>query len=425
MTLKQQAENGVVTDLMAAAAAHEGLDPQWLRRQVAAGKVVIPCNNTRHLKHPRAVGQGTRTKVNANIGASSYRSDLDQELEKLAAAVAHGSDAVMDLSLGPDQGRIRRAIRQHSAVMMGTVPIYQTMQELAATHREISDMTIDDFLATVQQQAEEGVDFMTIHSGVTRRTMATLQRHARQLGVVSRGGAFMVAWLRQTGAESPLYAHFDEILDILATYDVTLSLGDGLRPGTTVDAGDGAQTDELLVMAELTQRAWCKGVQVIIEGPGHVPLDQVALQMQQQKRLCQEAPFYVLGPLVTDMAAGYDHIAGAIGGAVAAMHGANFLCYVTPAEHLRLPTKADVIQGVVAARIAAHAADLAKGLAPALERERAMARARRSLDWERQFQLALYPDQARAYRTESEIQNEAVCTMCGEYCAIKQLHEAL
>lgn len=420
-TLRQHAQQGRLTDIMTAAADHEDLDPGWLRAQVAAGRVAIPCNGKKRLKHPRAVGAGTRVKINANIGASSYHSDPDEEVDKLAAALEHGADAVMDLSLGPHQDRIRQAILQHSSVMVGTVPLYQTVQKLAAARREIGAMTIDDFLACIRQQAEEGVDFMTIHSGVTRRTLSVLERNKRLLGVVSRGGAIMVKWLRKNDAESFLYTHFDEILDILAAHEVTLSLGDGLRPGTTADAGDPAQTEELLVLAELTQRAWEKGVQVIVEGPGHVPLGQIGTQMQQQKQLCQGAPFYVLGPLVTDVAAGYDHIAGAIGGALAAMHGADFLCYVTPAEHLRLPTRDDVVEGVMAARIAGHAADLARGLAPAVQREWAMARARKSLDWDRQIELALSSSKAEAFRRESEIQDAAECTMCGEYCAIKQL----
>jgi phosphomethylpyrimidine synthase len=422
-TLKQLARQGHITDTIQAAADHEGLDPQWLRDQAAAGQVVIPENRAKRVKSPRAVGAGTRVKVNANLGASSFHSDPEEEVEKLAAALAHGADAVMDLSLGPHQGRIRRAILAQSPVMVGTVPLYQTVQKLAAQRREIPEMTIDDFLLCVRRQAEEGVDFMTIHSGVTRRALEALTRHPRLLGVVSRGGAIMVNWLRKNKGESLLYSHFDEILDILAAHEVTLSLGDGLRPGTTADAGDPAQTFELLLLAELTQRAWEKGVQVIIEGPGHVPLNQIPMQMRQQKQLCLGAPFYVLGPLVTDVAAGFDHIAGAIGGAVAAQNGADFLCYLTPAEHLRLPTKEDVIEGVMAARIAAHAGDLARGLPAAVAREGAMARARKALDWERQIALALSPTKAGEYRRQSEIEGAAECTMCGEYCAIKQLGE--
>lgn len=423
-TLKQEAQAGHLNDMIIAAADHEERDPEWLRGEVAAGRVVVPCNRRKRLKHPRAVGGGTRVKVNANIGASSYHSDPQEEMEKLTAALESGADAVMDLSLGPHQERILSDVLAHSTVMVGTVPLYQTIQELATANRQIVDMTIDDFLATIHRQAEAGVDFMTIHSGVTRRSLKTLKAHQRLMGVVSRGGAIMVNWLRRNSAESFLYTHFDAILDILAAHDVTLSLGDGLRPGTTADAGDPAQTEELLVLAELTQRAWEKGVQVIVEGPGHVPLNRIAMQMQQQKQLCQGAPFYVLGPLVTDVAAGYDHIAGAIGGAVAALNGADFLCYVTPAEHLRLPTREDVVEGVMAARIAAHAADLAHGLPAAKARERTMAQARKKLDWDAQIELALAPDKAGAYRRASGIADAAECTMCGEYCAIKQLEDA-
>jgi phosphomethylpyrimidine synthase len=285
-------------------------------------------------------------------------------------------------------------------------------------------MTIDDFLKTVERQAAEGVDFMTIHSGITRQSLAAMERQGRALNVVSRGGAMLVAWIRKNVKESPLYEHFDEILDILAAYDVTISLGDGMRPGATVDATDRAQLTELITLGELTERAWAKGVQVMIEGPGHVPLNMVAENMRLEKQLCHGAPFYVLGPLVTDCAAGYDHIAAAIGGTLAAINGADFLCYVTPAEHLRLPSVQDVIEGVVASKIAAHAADVARGNAAALAREQAMANARRRLDWETQIGLCLDPYKARAYRESSEIGTDQVCTMCGEFCAIKRINES-
>ncbi|HSM75713.1 MAG TPA: phosphomethylpyrimidine synthase ThiC, partial [Desulfobacterales bacterium] len=354
---------------------------------------------------------------------SPLRSNLDEELRKLAAAQASGADAVMDLSLGADQLRIRKAILARAEVMVGTVPLYQSAFELSAARRDVTEMTIADFLKTVRSQAEEGVDFMTIHCGVTRQALSAMERQGRTLDVVSRGGAMLVAWMRHNRKESPLYEHYDEILDILAALDVTLSLGDGMRPGAVADAGDRAQVSELLVLGELTERAWAKGVQVIVEGPGHVPLNQVADQMRLEKTLCAGAPFYILGPLVTDIAAGYDHIAGAIGGALAAMNGADFLCYVTPAEHLRLPTEADVVEGVIAARIAAHAADLAKGLPAAWERDRAMSRARKALDWEEQIALAIHPAKARAYREASAIGDQDVCTMCGEFCAIKRLQQ--
>jgi phosphomethylpyrimidine synthase len=423
MTRKQQAERGIISDEMRAAALHEGLPPETIREALAAGCVVIPKNVNRKYPRLRAVGQGTRTKVNANIGASPLHSNLDEELKKLAAAQESGADAVMDLSLGADQLRIRKAILERAEVMVGTVPIYQSAFELSAARRDVADMTIGDFLKTVRRQAEEGVDFMTIHCGVTRQTLSAMERQGRTLDVVSRGGAMLVAWMRHNRRESPLYEHYDEILDILAAHDVTLSLGDGMRPGAVADAGDRAQVSELLVLGELTERAWAKGVQVIVEGPGHVPLNQVADQMRLEKTLCGGAPFYILGPLVTDIAAGYDHIAGAIGGALAAMNGADFLCYVTPAEHLRLPTVADVVEGVIASRIAAHAADLAKGLPAAWARDRAMSRARKALDWEKQIALAIHPAKARAYRDASAIGDQDVCTMCGEFCAIKRLQQ--
>lgn len=423
MTIKKQAEKGIITPEMRAVASFEGVAPEWIQQGVAEGTIVIPRNKNHDLKEIRAVGKGMRTKVNANIGASPYRSDVEEERAKLAAAVRHGTDAVMDLSLGPEQIRIRSAILAESPVMVGTVPIYQTAFEMSAARRDVSEMAISDFLTTIKRQAEQGVDFMTIHSGVTRSALEAMEKQGRNLDVTSRGGAFIISWLRKNSGEAPLYQYFDEILDILAAYDVTISLGDGMRPGATSDATDRAQITELIILGELTQRAWEKGVQVIVEGPGHVPLNEVAENMTIQKSLCKGAPFYILGPLVTDIASGYDHIAGAIGGAVAAMNGADFLCYVTPAEHLKLPTVDDVAEGVIASRIAAHAADLATKMPYALEKEISMARARKNLDWDQQIALSVNPEKARAYRDESNIGNDDVCTMCGEFCAIKRLQE--
>ncbi|NNF99339.1 MAG: phosphomethylpyrimidine synthase ThiC [Desulfobacteraceae bacterium] len=425
MTLKQDAKNGNITDVIRSAAAFEGVEPEMIRRGIADGTIVIPQNRLRSFPHIRAVGNGMRTKINANIGASPGFSDLDQELKKLETAVAHGTDAVMDLSLGPDQMRIRRKILAESPVMVGTVPIYQTGFEMASARRDIAEMRIDDFLKTIEQQAREGVDFMTIHSGITRSTFKTMSRQGRLLDVVSRGGSFMWAWLSENDQESPLFEYFDDILDILAAYDVTLSLGDGMRPGTTADASDRAQISELIVLGELAQQAGEKGVQVIIEGPGHVPLDQVPANMRLEKTLCNGAPFYILGPLVTDIASGYDHIAGAIGGAVAAQNGADFLCVVTPAEHLKLPSIEDVAQGVIAARIAAHAADLANGMAHAREKETAMAMARKQLDWETQTRSSIDPEKAARYRQESMIGDDNVCTMCGDFCAIRRINDLM
>ncbi len=370
MTQRQDALNGIITPEMEAVAGYEGLDPENIRSGIAEGTIAIPKNSRRSFPNVRGIGKGLRTKINANIGSSPYHMDIKEEIEKLHAAVHYGADAVMDLSLGSEIINIRREIVRESPVMIGTVPIYQTAFELSSSGRDITDMTIDDFLKTVRNQAEEGVDFMTIHSGVNLQALAALESQKRLLDVVSRGGSFLVSWMKKNNRQSPLYEHYDEILDIMAEYDITISLGDGMRPGATADATDRAQITELVTLSELAQRAWDKGVQVLIEGPGHVPLHMVQENIRIQKSLCKGAPFYVLGPLVTDCAAGYDHIAGAIGGALAAYFGADFLCYVTPAEHLRLPTVEHVIEGVIASRIAAHAADLAKGMKYARERIR-------------------------------------------------------
>jgi phosphomethylpyrimidine synthase len=402
MTLKNQVKNGIITDNIKNAAANEGLDPEFIREGIACGRIVIPCNKKRKIERLCAIGQGTSTKINANIGASPYHSDINEELQKLKCSVQYGANTVMDLSLGRDLVEILRKVIANSPVPVGTVPIYQTAFELASTGRMLEDMTIGDFLASVKMQAEQGVDFMTIHSGVTKEVLATMESQGRALDVVSRGGSILVSWIRKNRKESPLFTHFDEILDILAEYDVTISLGDGFRPGSTMDATDRAQISELVLLGDLAHRAWDKGVQVIIEGPGHVPINQIAENIRLEKSLCSGAPFYILGPLVTDIASGYDHIAGAIGGAVAGMHGADFLCYVTPA---------------------AHAADLAKGIPAAWAKESAMAKARKTLDWEKQINLSVNPDKARTYRCSSEIGKENVCTMCGEFCAIKRLQE--
>jgi phosphomethylpyrimidine synthase len=423
MTLKNEALKGNITENIKKVAANEGLDPEFVREGIAGGRIVIPCNKKHQIKRVCAIGQGTSTKINANIGASPYHSDMKEELQKLKCSVQHGADTVMDLSLGRDLVEILGNVITNSEVPVGTVPIYQTAFELASSGRMPEEMTIKDFLSSVKAQAELGVDFMTIHSGVTKNVLATMEAQGRALDVVSRGGSILVSWMRKNRKESPLFTHFDEILDILAEYDVTISLGDGFRPGSTMDATDRAQISELVILGELAHRAWAKGVQVIIEGPGHVPINQIAENIRLEKSLCSGAPFYILGPLVTDTASGYDHIAGAIGGALAGMHGADFLCYVTPAEHLRLPTVEDVIDGVIASKIAAHAADLAKGIPAALKKESAMAKARRALDWEKQIELSVNPEKARAYRRGSEIGNENVCTMCGEFCAIKRLQE--
>ena len=421
LTTRQSAAAGRVSPDILAAAGHEGVAPETLRAAIADGSAVLPKNPRRPGTLARAIGRGLSTKVNVNFGASAHHTEPGEEFEKLRLSVELGADAVMDLSLGPRINDIRREVLARSPLMVGTVPLYQTAYELSSSQRHFNEMGIGDFLRVIEQQAREGVDFMTIHSGVTRFTLNAMESQGRALNVVSRGGALLVNWLRKNpGRESPLYERFDDILDILAAHEVTLSLGDGMRPGSTCDATDRAQIGELLLLGELTERAWARGVQVMIEGPGHVPLNQVVENMRLEKKLCHNAPFYVLGPLVTDLAAGHDHIAAAIGGTLAAIHGADFLCYVTPAEHLRLPLPGDVREGIIASKIAAHAADVAKGLPKALARERAMACARRNLDWEAQFNLALDPEKARAYRASSEIGDGKECTMCGEFCAIRQ-----
>jgi len=424
MTLIEKAKKGIITGEMKAVALYEGVTPEYIRDGIANGTIVIPKNKLRSFKYIRGIGRGLRTKVNANIGSSPYHMNIDEEIEKLEVAVKYGADSVMDLSLGSKLIEIRREILKESSVMIGTVPIYQTAFELSARKRDITEMGIDDFLATVERQAKEGVDFMTIHSGVTMNALSAMESQKRVLDVVSRGGAFLIAWMRKNKRQSPLYEFYDDILDILASYDVTISLGDGLRPGAIADATDRAQITELVSLGELCHRAWDKGVQVMIEGPGHVPLNMVQENMELQKALTNNAPFYVLGPLVTDIASGYDHIAGAIGGALAAYYGADFLCYVTPSEHLRLPSVDDVMEGVIASRIAAHAADLAKGMSYAVEMDKKMSKARKDLDWKTQIEMSINPGKAKEYREASEIGTHKECTMCGDYCAIKKIRES-
>jgi phosphomethylpyrimidine synthase len=422
-TQLEAARAGRITEAMAAVAADEGLEPEEIRELVAAGRVVIPANPAHRGLRPVGVGERLRVKVNANIGSSPDRADAAEEKAKLEAALAAGADAVMDLSTGGDLVALRRQVLENSPVMVGTVPIYQAAVEVTAQGRGIVDMTVEEMLAVVEAQAAEGVDFMTLHCGVTRAALEQLRQEGRVTDIVSRGGSFLACWMLANQAENPLYQHFDRLLEICRAHDVTISLGDGLRPGCLADAGDRAQVMELITLGELTQRAWAAGVQVMIEGPGHVPLDQVQAQVQLQKRICHGAPFYVLGPLVTDVAAGHDHVACAIGGALAAWAGADFLCYVTPSEHLALPGPEEVYRGVVTTRIAAHAADIARGNPRAIARDRAMAEARRRMDWEAMMQLCLDPATARAIREKNPPAEEEVCTMCGQYCAVRLMRD--
>jgi phosphomethylpyrimidine synthase len=418
-----KARTGEITQEVEAVALAEGVPIQSLVQQIAEGRVVIPANKGHRGLRPIGIGQGLTVKVNANIGTSSDHCDHAEELQKLEAAIEAGADTVMDLSTGGDIDAMRRLILERSPLPIGTVPIYQAAIEVAERKGGIVQMTPDDIFEVIERHARDGVDFVTVHCGVTLSTLERLKVQGRITDIVSRGGAFLATWMIYNGKENPLYAHFDRLLEIAQQYDVTLSLGDGLRPGCLADATDRPQIQELLLLGELTEQAWAEEVQVLIEGPGHVPLDQIATNIQLEKKLCKGAPFYVLGPLVTDVAPGYDHIVCAIGGALAGYHGADFLCYVTPAEHLKLPSAQDVREGVIAARIAGHAADVARGLAKARAWDDEIARARKALDWERQIELSIDPYKARHYRQESRPLLDEVCTMCGKFCAIKMVRE--
>lgn len=425
MTQLTAARQGKLTPQMEHVLAAEPISAMALQTGIASGSIVIPANRNHHQLTPYGIGQGLRVKVNANIGTSSDLQSLDSELEKLQAAIDSGAHAVMDLSTGGDINHVRREILSRCPVPLGTVPIYQAVAEGVKKRGFLGKITVDDFFSAVETQAEDGVDFMTIHCGVTLRTLEALRRSGRITDVVSRGGAFLVEWMIYNNRENPFYEHYDRLLELSREYDVTLSLGDGLRPGCLADATDRPQVQELIYLGELTERAWDADVQVMIEGPGHVPLDQIEANILLEKKLCKGAPFYVLGPLVTDVAPGYDHLVGAIGGAIAAKAGADFLCYVTPAEHLKLPDVDDVKEGVIASRIAAHAADIAHGLPGALEWDNQMAAKRKQLDWEGQIALAMDPQKARKFRESAPPADEQVCSMCGEFCAIKKLESYL
>lgn len=421
-TQMQAARAGRITDQMNSVSIEEKIPVETIRERVAAGTIAI-CSNVNHtsLTTPRGVGAGLRTKVNANIGTSSAFPEIEPELEKLDEAIKCGADSVMDLSTGDNIDRSRRTILEHSSIMVGTVPIYQATVEAIKTRGAIVKMSEDDLLRTIEKQAIDGADFMTLHCGVTRAAIERMRTQKRVMDIVSRGGSFIAAWILHNEKENPLLERFDDLLDICEKHDVTISLGDGMRPGCIADATDRAQLTELITLGELVDRAWARGVQVMVEGPGHVPFDQIEANMKLEKRLCRNAPFYVLGPLVTDIAPGYDHITAAIGGTLAAVSGADFLCYVTPAEHLALPTVQDVHDGVIVSRIAAHAADIVKGIGGAREWDLEMARARKILDWERQIELAIDPELARAKRSARNRSDEEACSMCGEYCAVKMI----
>ncbi len=412
MTQIEAARKGVITPQMNEVAEDESLLPEEIRELVASGAVVIP-HNIHHDFRAIGIGRRLRTKVNANIGASNFHQLVSEEVEKLYTAVRFGADSVMDLSTGTDLDKIRAEILSRCSVILGTVPIYQV-----ASEHSIMELDKQYFLEVIERQARQGVDYMTLHCGVTRESVAKLRGHQRIEGIVSRGGALLAGWIERTGNENPLYEHYDEVCEILREHDVTISLGDGLRPGATGDATDRGQLAELLILGELTERARAMGVQVMIEGPGHVPLDQIEANVKLQKRVCGDATFYVLGPLTCDVAPGYDHITGAIGGAIASAAGTDFLCYVTPAEHLRLPDIQDVREGVIATRIAAHSGDLVKGVRAAKVWNDQMSRYRKALNWEGMYALAMDPDKARRYKEESEAAGSNVCSMCGSLCSI-------
>lgn len=425
MTQLLSARAGTITARMKEVAEKEMLDPEVVRQGVEAGTIVVPANINHKGLVPCGIGKGLRTKVNANLGTSTALPGLKGELEKLETALSAGTDTVMDLSTGGEINEIRREILRRCPVPLGTVPIYQSVVEAKEKRGSIVAMKAEDIFSTLEEQAGEGVDFFTVHCGVTMETISRLRRQGRVADIVSRGGSLLTGWMLHNQKENPLLEEFDRLLEICLKYDVTLSLGDGLRPGCLADATDRAQIQELIVLGELVERSRQAGVQVMVEGPGHLPLDQVISNIILQKSLCKGAPFYVLGPLVTDVAPGYDHITSAIGGALAAMAGADFLCYVTPSEHLGLPGVQDVREGVIACRIAGHAADYVKNVQGARNWDLAMAKARKELDWEKQFALALDPEKARRFREAHNPEQIEACTMCGDFCAMKLVGEYL
>lgn len=418
MTQKSEAIKGNITQEMKDVAKQENIEVDKLARLIADGKVVIPKNVNSHAK-ACGIGEELSTKINANIGSSSKIDDLELEINKAKLAVEYGADAIMDLSTGSDLKLFRQKIMDAIDVIIGTVPIYEAGVVTLSKGKEIVDMDPDDIFKAIENQAREGVDFMTLHCGITKDLVSKLEKQKRMMGIVSRGGTFMASWIKHNKMENPLYENYDYLLELSYEYDITLSLGDGLRPGCLADASDIPQIQELVNLGGLVKRAQDADVQVMVEGPGHMPMNQIKANMEIQKTICHGAPFYVLGPLVTDLAPGYDHITSAIGGAIAASSGANFLCYVTPAEHLSLPSLEDVKEGVIASKIAAEAADVARGLPQSWMRERQMAKARKEFDWEKQFELALDHSKPRTYRDKCELDDDEMCAMCGEYCAVK------
>lgn len=419
MTQIDAARAGICTPEMKAVAAKEYKTPEEIRDAVAKGIIAIPANINHTTLDPEGVGEGLRTKVNVNLGISGDLMDEEMELEKARIALELGAEGIMDLSNHGKTREFRRKLLAMSSAMIGTVPMYDAIGYL---EKPLIGITAQDFLDVVRAHAEDGVDFVTVHAGMNRRVIESFKETGRLMNIVSRGGSLIFAWMEATGNENPFYEHYDEVLEILHEYDVTISIGDAMRPGCTYDASDAGQIAELIEIGKLTKRAWDAGVQVMVEGPGHMALDEIAANMKMEKRLCHNAPFYVLGPLVTDIAPGYDHITAAIGGAVAASSGADFLCYVTPAEHLRLPDANDVREGLVATKIAAHAADIARGIPHARDIDNRMSDARRRVDWEEMFSLALDPEKPRKYFESAPPSNEGTCTMCGKMCAVRTVN---
>ena len=421
-TQMDAARKGIVTPQMEQVLENESISREDLVARVADGSIAIPANKNHFGIRAAGVGHGLKTKINVNLGVSRDVCSFDSEMNKAKLALEYNADAIMDLSVSGDTEAFRKRLVAEVPVMIGSVPIYDT---LTRTGKPTEELTIDDWFETVEIHGKNGIDFVTIHAGLNLKAAKTIEKNPRLCGIVSRGGAILFEWMKKTGTENPFYEHFDRLLDICEKYDICISLGDGLRPGAIKDSTDAPQIQELITLGELTKRAWDRNVQVMIEGPGHVPLHEVEMNMKIQKKLCHNAPFYVLGPLVTDIAPGYDHITSAIGGALAAMHGADFLCYVTPAEHLRLPSVDDVKEGIIASKIAAHAGDLAKGIPGAGDKDLTMSRARKALDWEGQFAASLDPKKARAYKESSQPSEDGVCTMCGEFCAVKRVEGLL
>lgn len=418
----EAARRGILTKEMTAVAEKEHIEAGKLMKLLAEGRAIIPCNRLHTVISPNGLGSMLRTKINVNLGTSRDMTDLEMEFQKVRSAVEMGAEAIMDLSSFGDTRKFRRCLTENCPAMIGTVPIYDAV---VYYNKPLAQITAAEWIDIARMHARDGVDFMTVHCGINRDTAEKFKKNRRLTNIVSHGGSIIFAWMEMTGNENPFYERFDELLDICREYDVTLSLGDACRPGCIADATDASQIGELITLGELTKRAWARDVQVMIEGPGHMPLNQIAANMEIEKTLCHGAPFYVLGPIITDVAPGYDHITSAIGGALAAANGAAFLCYVTPAEHLRLPGVDDIKEGIIAARIAAHAADIAKGVPGAKDWDHDMSLARKKLDWEKMFTLAIDPEKARRYRAESKPEREDTCSMCGNFCAVRNMNRIL